>query len=276
MENQEFILHPSKSTEREEIVQLLRRNFENPPDYWNWKYIKNPTIDSSLILVIKKKQKIVGCGCWLHRTLKISGQLEISSLQTAHLAIDREFQKSGLGKRLLLSMQNASSFNKKGAAICLAVILDNYLYKNFYRRISRHIPISESTAVYAKFLACDQLKKQLEKMNKVILSKPELASSLSKMNLSIRCVLKGAPSFVIQTSANGLEMKEINSTFIGENASFTIRGDFMFVKELIEGYYGISSLFFQLLRNKIALIGNPFSLPKLYRLYKIAKSAYYN
>lgn len=274
MQKTGFKFRSSKPTERNEIVQLLSRNFENVPEYWNWKYLANPNIDPSLLMVVEKEGKIVGCGCWLPRILKISGRLEVNSLMAAHITIDREFRKQGLGEKLVESIRTTKAFKKNVSVVSLSLILEAPLYKNYYKRITKHIPVSKSTIVYAKFLTCKQLRKQIDALNKKIQSRSELALSFSKLNLAVRFLLKGAPPFLIRFSTEGIQLKEGETALTGESFSLTVKGDFMFVKEMTEGCKGIVGLITGLLRRKIGLRGNPMSLPKLYKAYKLIKKAY--
>lgn len=273
LEKDAFDIHPSKPNELIEIVRLLNRNFENSPEYWNWKYVSNPTIDPSLILVVENGKKIVGCGCWLPRTLKISSQLEINSILASHITVDREYRKHGIGKLLVESIRTSQASAYKKYSISLSLILESPLYQNFYKRITAHVPVSNSTTVYAKFLTCEMLKKRIDFLNKKIQSKPKIGSELSKLSLSIRFSLKGAPPFILRFTEKGIELKE---EYLADKTktSYTVKGDFMFLKDLSEGSRSISALIVGTLKRKIGLRGNPLFLFKLYKAYKLMKKAY--
>lgn len=274
LEKANFRFRLSKPDELDAIVQLMERTFQNTPKYWNWKYVSNPTISSSLFMVVEDNGKIVGCGCWLPRHLKVSSQIEVNSLLASHIAIDPEYQKHGLGSKLVESIRTTKAFKDGGYAVSLALILEAPRYKNFYKRITKHVPVSESTAVYAKFLTCEVLRKRISFLNNKIQSKPEIVSQLTKLDLPIYFLLKGSTPFTLTFSERGIELKEEEKALAQRGASFTVKGDFMFIKEISEGAKDMKGIVVGYLKGKIRLRGNPLRLLRLYRAYKLIKKAY--
>lgn len=270
LENLKF--RQSKPEELGTMVQLMGRTFENTPEYWNWKYLSNPTISSSLLMIIEDDKRIVGCGCWLSRPLRVSSQLEVNSLLASHITIDPEHRKRGLGSKLVESIRTTKAFEDGGYSVSLALILEAPLYKNFYKRITRHVPVSESTIVYAKFLTCAMLRKRFDFLNRKIQSRPEILAQLAKLGLSIRFLLKGSVPFTIRFSEKGIELEE--EGFVEKDASFTVEGDFMFIKEISEGAKDAKGVIAGYFKGKLGLRGNPLRLPKLYKVYKLIKKAY--
>lgn len=274
METEGFTFRPSKQLEQNEILELLKKNFEMPPEYWRWKYIDNPTVDPSLNMVVEKDGKIIGCGCWLPRSLRISNKLELNSLMAAHVAIDQEFRKYGLGRKLIESIRTTRAFEKNDSVLILALILQAPTYKNYFKHITHHTQISDSTIIYTKLLTLRQLIRQIENINKKILAKPENASALSKLELSIRFRLIGAPPFVVRFLSKGIQLDEESSEMIHKKVTFTVKGGLMFIKEMAEGSRSITNLINGLIRRKIVLSGNPFRLYRLYKAYKLIRSSY--
>jgi GNAT superfamily N-acetyltransferase len=271
LETKNLKFRQSKPEELNTVVRLMGRTFENTPEYWNWKYLSNPTISSSLLMIIEEDKTIVGCGCWLPRHLKVSSQLEVDSLLASHITIDPEHQRRGLGSKLVESIRTTKAFEDGGYSVSLALILEAPLYKNFYKHITRHVPVSESTIVYAKFLTCAMLRKRFDFLNRKIQSKPEILAQLAKLRLSICLLLKGSVPFTIRFSEKGIELEE---GLVETDASFTVKGDFMFIKEISEGTKDAKGMIAGYFKGKLGLRGNPLRLPKLYKVYKLIKKAY--
>ena len=108
----DFKFRLSEPAELNEIVELLKKNFEMPLEYWKWKYLENPSINDSLIVVAERAGRIIGCGCWLPRSMKIADELEINSLIAAHLTVEPEYRKHGLGKKLIDYLRVDESLRK--------------------------------------------------------------------------------------------------------------------------------------------------------------------
>jgi len=271
----EFGLSIRSSTKDEapKLIELFSKSFEHPEEFWRWRYLSNPFLDPYLVLAVEKGGKIIGCGYWMPRNLKISSRLTVSSLLAAYVFVDSEHRGKGIGRALLESMRSLRVYEKNKSIVCTALVQDAGLYKDFYRSTTKDVPFCDSTATYYKFLNCSEIKKRVNELNQKLKTRNDLHNQFSKLKLRILFLLRGAPPFVLEMLGAKMSVEENVDSKIEKFHGLVVKGDLSFALSFIDGEKGIGSLIKAMFTGSLVVKARLKDMYAVYRFSKLLRQA---
>jgi len=254
----------------EAVRELVKSSFPNflGGNYWEWKFLRNPDFDPSLIAVAEKNGKIIGCCHWLSRKINISGSLEINAILAADLAVSPEHRRRGVAKSLSLLLRETKAFKSKRAKV-IYTFPDPQLTSRLHRPTLGYVPIKSSTRTYSKLLSWQKVIQKIKEMNTEPRLETKTQRTFSSSPLTLLLRLRGAPPLTIQIDQRSLRAIEGSV----EPADVLIEGDFATFASLRVEKKTKSKLLKALITGKIKVKGSPICLFKLYRSLDVLENA---
>jgi len=225
-------------------------------NFWNWKYLQNPSFDRSFVAVAENDGKIVGCNHWLLRRFKISDSIVVDGVLAADIAVNPEYRKKGAGRALMNFLRS----QHEGKKLALMYMFANpKLRKHFHTPIGGYIPAPSGTVLFTKILNWNKVKRNVAVFNERV-KLGEFANKLAKVDLTVVFRVRGAPPLCLH-----LDDKGVDADVSDERADVTISSDVTTFSKIKVGEIGVSKLLWQVLTGKLKFKGGLRKTLAVYR-----------
>jgi predicted N-acetyltransferase YhbS len=260
----EYVLRAFTKGDEEAVAALVKRaNADNARslsggELWEWKYLRNPNFDPSLVAVAERKGRIVGCNHWLLRDIKLSSSSVCRAILCCDIAVDPDHRKRGLGKSLLLFLRSSGLSNAKGSVLSY-MFSSPELGKRLYGPTVGYIPFSTSTVRYVKRWSWKNLMRKVNEIN----TNPSQGDGPSKRatdDFAVVFHVIGAPPLTI--AFHGGRIKALEETIV--DARLKITTDLATFTALSRREKRVRRLLKAVLGRKLKVNGSLLSIIKLY------------
>lgn len=258
--NSEHTVRIFEKKDEKPLKILMKETFGFPEDYWAWKHLYNPSFTPSSIIVAEKDEEIIGSSSWIPRELKISSSLTTKSALGGDTAVKSDYRGKKVGSNII------KFFNEqleKNEIVILYGFASPEIARKFYAPLG-FILMRDSTKEYVKFLNCNKFKEKISSKNK----HEELKGKIRDVNLVIKLVLKGAPSFLIRTRDGNISLETINEA-TSEKPDVTIQGELSFLSPFFQGEKNMLDLVKLVLTRKLKTKGVMRNFRSLFCVFKI-------
>lgn len=244
------------------VRELIKTTFYDFLDgnYWDWKHLRNPDFDPSLVAVVEKNGEIIGCSHGIPRKLKIMEDVKVNSVLGCDLAVKPEHRGQGLGKELLLQCRTQEAVGNRKV-----VLFYHFTNMNLAKEI--HIPFFGDTKVkssvkqFYKITSWKKLISFMEEKNIKQALYEKISSKIKDLNFVILFRMIGAPPLALHFSKGNIELSEEGC----EDADIIIEGKI----SVFTSFLGSKKIKWQLLeavlKRKLKIKGKPWKLLKAYR-----------
>jgi predicted N-acetyltransferase YhbS len=208
--------------------------------FWDWKYLQNPSFDRSFVAVAEENGKVVGCNHWLPRTIKLSDSITAPALLGANIAVAPEYRKRGVGRALINFLRSQHVGENRPLMYMFA---DPDLRKRFHTPVAGYIPAPCGSVLFTKILNWNKVKANVAAFNERV-KHGEFKDRLAGVDVTIAFKAEGAPLLCLHLDRSGVETdvstQDAQVTVSSDMATFSkIRGDRsswrMFVRPLLTG-----------------------------------------
>jgi len=226
--------------------------------FWDWKYLRNPSFDRSLVAVAVKGGEIVGCNHWIPRRVKLSDSIVVDSMLGASIAVTPEYRKRGVGRALIHFLRSQHDERKPPLMYMFA---DPELRKHFHAPVGGYIPAPGGTVLYMKILNWNKVKMNVAAFNERV-KREEFKDRLARVDLTVAFKVHDAPPLCLHLDGRGLE-----ADVSVESADVTISSNVATLSKIRDEQIGVRMrvLIRLLLTGKLKLRG---SLRKMLTLYR--------
>jgi len=263
MKKADYTYRTLKEEDISQIKQLIKETFPSflSGDYWEWKYLKNPNFDPSLIFVVAKNGEIIGCTHVLPQKLKIAKDLAIDAYLGADLVIKREYRRKGIGK-MLVNFSRIQVCRQDEKNPLVRAFTNIQLSKHFHEPILGYISVKSSTKTYVKLLTWKSVFAKIEKINQGLARKYPKTVSKREKPLKVLLKLQGTVPLTLSLRKDKIELDSVNDGKI----DVVIEGSFSFMMSLSTVKHVKWKLFLALLTRKVKVHGK---ITKIFRLFKV-------
>lgn len=264
MAENEYVLRTFTKSDEEAVRTLVKRVFADNArrllgsELWEWKYLRNPNFDQSLVAVAERKGKIVGCNHWLPRDIKLSSSSVCKAILCGDIAVDPNHRKQGLGKSLLLFLRSSGLSHAKGSVLNY-MFADPELGKRLYGPVVGYIPFSTSTLRYCKRWGWKNVVERVKEIN-VNLGQEDGFNKRATDNFAVVFYVSGASPLTIVVNKGRIEALEESI----EDAPLKVTTDLATLTALSRRERRIRRFLKALLQRKLKVKGSLFSIIKLY------------
>jgi predicted N-acetyltransferase YhbS len=261
----EYVLRTFTKGDKEAVRALVKRVFADNArsllggEPWEWKYLRNPNFDPSLVAVAERKGRIVGCNHWLLRDIKLTGLLVCKAILCGDIAVDPNHRKRGLGKSLLLFLRSSGLSNAKGSVLSYMFSTPE-LGKRLYGPTVGYIRMSTSTVRYVKRWSWKNVVRKVNEIN----TNPSQEDGLGKRatdDFAVVFHVIGAPPLTIVV--NGGRIKALEESIV--EARLKITTDLATFTALSRREKRVRRLLKAVLGRKLKVKGSLLSIIKLYQ-----------
>lgn len=195
-------------TLREEDDAAVRRLVETAfpvftgGGFWDWKYLRNPSFDRSLIAVAENSGEIVGCNHWIKRKFRLNNSMTVDSLLGANIAVLPKYRRLGVGRALINFLR---SKNKDLKPPIMYMFADPELRKRFHARVAGYVPSLCCTVSYVKILNWNRIRPSVARFNQRV-KNGEFKDRLAEADFSVAFRIRGAPPLCFRLDKNGVDM----------------------------------------------------------------------
>jgi len=239
------------------VKGLLRNNFI--PTDWDWKYLRNPSFDRSLVAVAEANGKIVGCDHWLLRDIKFSSSSVARATLSADIVVDPSHRKHGVGRSLLLFQRKSALSSKKGAVLNCA-FTSRTLNRRLFQPTSGYVPLETATVTYSRRWSWKQFIRRVEEFKTNAGRKDGLGKDL-KRDVKFGFHVLGAPLLIIAIGQGRVEAFEGNY----KDADVIVKSDLATLANLRRKEKRIRTLLKALLTGRLRVSGSLFGMISLYQ-----------
>lgn len=129
-------IRPFENEDVSQLVELLDIVFENwphyningtPEEFWRWKYLENPILESSIMLGVDD-ESIIGCHHILYNYLYVNGEKILGST-SLDLAVHPDYRGQGLASKI--SVPNEQIAAERGLKLSYFITSNPILIKSF-------------------------------------------------------------------------------------------------------------------------------------------------
>lgn len=253
-----IIYRTLREKDEEAVKGLVESTFLFLPmgRFWDWKYLRNPGFDRSLVAVAEEGGKIVGCNHWLPRKVKITDSIVVDSMLGANIAVAPEYRKKGVGRELIYFLRSQHIAKKPSL---MYMFTDSELRKHFHAPVAGYVPAPGGTVWYRKILNWNKVKTSVADFNERV-KRREFGDRLAQVDLTIAIKPLNTPTLCLHLSKEGAEI--IPSA---ENADVKISSYGAVFSKVKNGHNGTWILIRALLTGRLKLKG---SLRKIWAVYR--------
>lgn len=249
------------SKDSDTVRELIRTTFYDFLDgnYWDWKHLRNPDFDPSLVVVAEKNGEIAGCGHGIPREFKLTGDVAVDSVLGCDLAVKREQRGQGIGKEILVECRTQETVKNRKI-----VLFYHFTNVNLAKKI--HVPflgdteVTSSVKQFYKITSWKNLIGFIEEKTKRSLHEM-MSSKIRDLNFVILFRMIGAPPLTLRFSEGRTRVSEEKC----EDADIIIEGKI----SAFTSFLGAKKVKWQLLKavlkRKLKIKGKPRKLLKVYR-----------
>jgi GNAT superfamily N-acetyltransferase len=248
--------------DEKEVRRLVESSFPifSLGKFWDWRYLRNPNFDRSMVAVAEIDGKIVGCNHWIPRRVKLSGTAVLDSMLGGNIAVVPEYRKKGVGKALIYFLR--SLHNSRRPSL-LYMFTDNKLPKHFHTPVGGYIPAPSGTTLYARILNWNKLKTNVAAFNCRV-KRGEFKDQLAKVDLTVVFKVHAAPPLCLHLYRQG-----VNILTSLESSDVTMLSDLSTLEKIREENAGLRILIITLLKGRLKFKGSIRKMLDLYRNRRI-------
>lgn len=253
-----FVCRTIRKEDDEAVRGLVKSTFGRflSGNFWDWKYLRNPSFDRSFVAVAENDGKIVGCNHWLLRRFKLSDSVVVDGVLAADIAVNPEYRNRGVG-RALMNLLRSQHGGKKLALMYM--FANPELRKHFHTPIGGYITAPSGTVLYTKILNWNKVKRNVAVFNEKV--KPgEFGDKLAKVNLTVVFRVRGAPPLCLHVDGRG-----VDADVSDERADVTISGDVATLSKIKGEEIGVWKLVGLVLTGKLKFKGGLRKMLTVYR-----------
>lgn len=251
------------------VRELIKTTFYDflDGDYWDWKYLRNPYFDPSLVAVAENNGEVIGCSHGIPRKFKITEDVEVNSVLGGDLAVRPEYRGQGLGKELLLQCRTQGTIKNQKIALF-------YHFTNVNLAKEIHIPffgdaeVTPSIKQFYKITSWKKLVSLMEDKNIKQALYKKVPSGSKDLDFIILFRMTAAPPLTLRFSKENVDLSEEEC----ENADITIEGNLATFTSFLGGKNIKWQLLKAILKRKLKIKGKPWKLLKAYRDFDFFKT----
>ena len=253
-----FICRTIRKDDDETVRGLVESTFSRflSGNFWDWKYLRNPSFDRSFVAVAENNGKIVGCNHWLLRRFKLSDSVVVNGVLAADIVVNPEYRKKGVGRALMNFLR---SHQERKNLVLMYMFANPELRKHFHTPIGGYIPAPSGTAMYTKILNWNKVKRNVAVFNEKV-KRGEFRDKLAKVDLTLAFRVRGAPTLCLHVNSEGVE-----SDASAERADVTISSDVATFGKIKSEKIGMWKLVRLMLTGKLRFKGKLRKLLTAYR-----------
>jgi predicted N-acetyltransferase YhbS len=198
-----FVCRSLRQEDDEAVRVLVESTFTTflGGKFWGWKYLQNPSFDSSFVAVAEDEGKIVGCNHWLLRRFMLSGSVVVDATLGADIAVVPDYRKKGVGRALIYFLRSQHANRKLPVMYMFA---NPELRKRFHTPVAGYVPAPGGTALYTKILNWNKVRASAAAFNERM-KHGEFGDRLRHVDLTVVFRVHGAPSLSLHLSVKGVE-----------------------------------------------------------------------
>lgn len=235
---------------------------------WAWKYKKNPYFNPNLVAVAEHQGKIIGCNHWLPRKLRLSKNLQVSTVLAGDLVVNRQYRGQGVGSELLRVLRTSDLIQCNGISLSYMFPALN-LNKKIYEPVAGYVAAPSATRTYKRYFSCRELQQKIESIDSKIKVNSEIKARLQGFNLCIAFRLLGVPNFSLQINSEGISFSENTQ----KKPEVVIEGILPLTAGIIEGNIRPRSLIRSFISGKLKIKKGITKILKVKKAFAILQEA---